>query len=156
MTEFLFVILTVVYAVVAIKVDQWSTISYLGFKTETPQLFLSNPSLYHRTRILLFSATVAALFLAHAIPWYLGAAGLAGVWLGAFWIGRSLGLSDFRRIHREMIEYDNDLKVSDPDEYARQVAEDGQASRLAELEKGARITNQELLERIERHHKWGI
>jgi len=55
-----------------------------------------------------------------------------------------------------MIEYDNDLKVSDPDEYARQVAEDGQASRLAELEKGARITNQELLERIERHHKWGI
>jgi len=60
MTEFLFVILTVVYAVVAIKVDQWSTISYLGFKTETPQLFLSNPSLYHRTRILLFSATVVS------------------------------------------------------------------------------------------------
>ena len=58
----LFVALAMVYAVVAIKVDQWFTISCLGFKSETPQFFLSNPSFYHRTRMLLFAAAVAALF----------------------------------------------------------------------------------------------
>ena len=152
----LFVALAMVYAVVAIKVDQWFTISCLGFKSETPQLFLSNPSFYHRTRMLLFAAAVAALFFKSTIPWYLGAAGLAALWLAAYWIGRNLGFADFRRIHREMIEYDNNLMVSDPAEYARQVAEEGPASRLADLEIGAHITNQELLERVQLRLKLGI
>jgi hypothetical protein len=156
MAEAIFVVLAAVHAVVAIKVDQWSTISRLGFKMETPVLFMSNPRLYHRIRIFLFVAAVAALFFARTIPWYLGAAGLAAVWLGAFWVGRNLGFADFRRVHREMIEYDNNLKVSNPAEYARQVAEEGPASHLAELEKGARITNEELLERVQRYAKWGI
>ena len=101
--------------------------------------------------MLLFAAAVAALFFKSTIPWYLGAAALAAFWLAAYWIGRNLGFADFRRIHREMIEYDNNLKVSNPAEYARQVAEEGAASRLADLEKGAHITNQELLERVQLH-----
>lgn len=152
----LFVALVLAYAIVAIKVDQWFTISCLGFKSETPQLFLTNPKLYQGVRILLFAAAVVTLFYARNIPWYLGAAVLAVVWLGAFWIGRILAFADFRRIHREMMEYDENLKNSDPEEYARQVAEGGPASRLADLEQGARISNQELYERVQRRLKWGI
>ena len=73
----LFVALTVLYAVVAVKVDQWFTISCLGFKLETPQSFMKYPRRYHRTRMLLFAAAVAALFFESTVLWYLGAVGLA-------------------------------------------------------------------------------
>lgn len=156
MSETLFFTLAALYAVVAIKVDQWYTISSLGFKLETPELFLSHPKFYHRTRMLLFAAAVAVLFFTHTIQWYLGVVGLAGIWLGAFWIGRNLGFADFRRVHREIIEDDKNLKISDPAEYARTVAVEDPALRLAELERGARTTNRELIDRIQRLHKLGL
>lgn len=156
MSEALFVALAAVYAVVAIKVDQWFTISRLGFKTETPQLFLTNSRLYHRTRILLFAGAVITLFFAPAIPWYVGIAGLSAVWLGAFWIGRKFAFNTYRQIHREMIEYEDNVKVNDPAEYAQILGEEDSSTRRAELEKSVRITDRELVELVERSIKWGI
>jgi hypothetical protein len=156
MAETLLFTLAALYAVVAVKVDQWYTISSLGFKSETPELFLSHPKFYHWTRIFLFAATVAVWFFTRPIQWYVGVVGLSGIWLCAFWIGRNLGFADFRRVHREIIEDDKNLKISDPAEYARKAAVEDPALRLAELERGARTTNGELIERIQRLHKLGL
>lgn len=156
MDDELFWILTAAYAVVAIKVDQWFTISRLGFKTETPQLFLTNPKAYHWVRMLLLAASVAALFFSSTVLWYWGAAVLGALWLGAFWIGRKMAFRAYRRIHREMSEYEESLKGSDSSEYEGVVSGEDPATRRAELEKGAHMTDQELVERVERSLKWGI
>ena len=156
MAEPLFVTLVVMYAVVAIKVDEWFTISRLGFKTETPQLFLTNSRLYHRTRILLFAGAVIALFFAPAIPWYFGAAGLFTVWLGAFWIGRKFAFNKYRQVYREMIEDGDNLKINNPTAYSEMYGDEDTSLRRAELERGTRITDRELVERVERSVKWGI
>ena len=154
--ETLFVVLSVIYAEVAIKVDEWSTLSSLGMKIETPELFMSNESRYHRIRIFLLIAAVTALFFTNTVPLYLGAAGLAAAWFTAPWIGRHLAFTHVRRVGREMVEELNNLKVSDPTEYARQVADDGSASHLAEWEKEVHITNQELSERLKKLRYMGM
>jgi len=152
MAETLFVVLSVVYTEFAIKVDEWSTLSRLGRKFETPELFISNASLYSRARIFLLVAAATALFFTHpmSLVSYLGAVGLAVGLFTAPWIGRNLAFSYIRRIGREMVEELNYLKVSDPKAFAREVAEDGPASRLTEWEKEAYVTNQDLSERLKK------
>lgn len=144
------------YAGVAIKVDQWFIISTLGFKTETPQLFFENPGLYHRVRIVLFAGTVIALLFSNYIPLYVGFVFLVAIWLGAFWIGRKTAFNTYRRIYREMMEYEDELKVSDPAEYERLIADESSSERRADLEKGMRATDRELIEMMDRSIKWGI
>lgn len=156
MAEAIFVALVAVYAVVAIKVDEWFTISRLGFKTETPQLFLTNSQLYHRARILLFAGAVISLFFALAIPWYVGVVGLFAVWLGAFWIGRKLAFNRYRQVCREMIEDGDNLKINDPAAYSEMYGQENSSIRRAELERGVRITDRELVKLVEHSIKWGI
>ncbi|MEX2327626.1 MAG: hypothetical protein WD558_07830 [Pseudomonadales bacterium] len=156
MADYLFWFLIALYALVAVKVDQWFTISRLGFKTETPILFLTNPKAYHWTRMLLFGAAIAALLFASNLALYSGAVALVAVWLGAFWIGRKMAFSAYRRIHREMIADEEDMKVLDPEEYERMFAGEDPVVHRAYLEKGARMTDRELIERIERVMKWGM
>ena len=152
----LFFILTGVYCLVAVKVDQWFTISRLGFKSETPEFFLTRPQAYHWVRIALFVGSVAALLLESAVPWYWGLAVLFLVWLGAFWLGRRLAFRTFRRIHREMIQLDESLKIADPAEYERMISDEDPEERRVALEKGARMTDVELIDRVERALEWGI
>lgn len=156
MTDALFLVLIALYAVVATKVDQWFTISRLGFKSYTPQGFIERPGLYHKTRVALFASSAVALIFAIAVPWYFGAVALAVVGLGAFWVGRKLAFSTYRQIHRELIEYESDLKMKDPEEYARLMQGEDPATRRAALEKDARMTDEELVEVVERSMKGGI
>lgn len=156
MADVLFWVLIALYAVIATKVDQWFTISRLGFKTAAPQGFLEHPRLYHRARIALFVGSVIALAFASAVSWYVGIVVLAAVWLGAFRIGRKLAFRTYRQVHREMIYYESDLKGKDPEEYSRILQGEDPTAHRAELEKGARITDKELVEMVERAMKWGI
>ncbi|MDO8263199.1 MAG: hypothetical protein Q7T21_08225 [Gallionella sp.] len=147
--------LVVMYAVVAIKVDQWYTISRLGFKSETPQLFLQSPRLYHMMRMALFACAIAASFFATIISWYIVLVVLAATWHGAFWLGRKFAFNTYRQIHREMIAYEEAIKVTDPAEYARLVEGEDPEARRSKLERGTRITDAELVERVEKSLKWG-
>lgn len=156
MADASFLVLVAIYALVAIKVDQWSTISRLGFKSYTPFFFLRNPRAYHVTRIVLFVAAVMTLLFTTAIRWYVGGIVLAVAWLGAFWIGRKLAFNTYRQIHREMIAYEEALKVADPSEYAQIIAGENPIERRAELEQAASRTDRELLELIELSIKWEL
>lgn len=156
LAEAVFAALAVTYAEVAIKVDEWSTLSILGRKSETPQLFMSNEIRYHRARIFLLIAAVIALFFTHTTSWYVGMAGLAAAWFTTPWIGRNLAFAHIRRIGREMVEELNSLKASNPAEYAREVAEGGPASHLTEWEKEVRVSNHELSERLKKCRHMGV
>lgn len=155
MSDALLVPLIAIYSFVAIKVDQWQTISMLGFKTETPQLFLQSPRLYHMVRIALFACAAVAAFFATGITRYISLAALAATWIGAFWLGRKLAFNTYRRIHRETIAYEEKIKVTDPAEYARLIDGKNPQARRAELETGARIADAEVIERVEQSLKWG-
>lgn len=156
MAEVLFIIIALVYAVVAIKVDQWFTISRLGFKLETPPAFLRDSTIYHNARMVLFGGAVIALFFTSAIPWYVGMGGLFVLWLGAFWIGRKLAFNAYRQVYREMIEDEDRLKISDPAQYSEILGDEDPSTHRAELENGARRTDRELAEMVERSVKWGL
>ena len=53
MIDVIFIILIIIYLWLSIKVENWITIYYLGFKTETPVMFLRNPRVYDVARTLL-------------------------------------------------------------------------------------------------------
>lgn len=156
MADTLFLVFAVMYAVVAIKVDQWQTISMLGFKSETPQMFLQSPRIYHQTRVALFTGAVVASYFATTIPWYIALGIVAATWFGGFWLGRKFAFNTFRQVHRDLISYEESIKNSDPNEYALLIHGEDPETHRAELEAGARISEEKLLERIERSLKWGV
>ena len=105
----IFIVLIILYSLVAIKVDEWISISALGFKTETPQLFLINPGRYSFIRSILFLGALATSFF---LPIRLSICFifLYIVWLGAHWVGRKLAIKTYRRVLNEMASEESDPK----------------------------------------------
>jgi hypothetical protein len=126
----LFLGFTLAYIWFGAKVDEWVTIAALGFKLETPQLFLQSPRNYDVIRLGLFIAACASLFGTTSIPWYAGAIVLGSAWFGTTWLGQRRAFATYRRICQEIVE---DGETSED-----------QAWREAE----ARRSNEELRERI--------
>jgi hypothetical protein len=148
MSDVVLVVLIVMYAVVAISFDRWHTLWMLGFKSETPMLFFENPGIYRITRIVLFALAVVASFFAKNIALHTGLGALAATWLSAFWLGRKLAFNRYREIHRELIAFDERMKTTDPAKYARDLyGKDPQVHR-AELDAGARISEADLIARV--------
>lgn len=103
MIDIVFIALLLAYLAIGIKVDQWITISLLGFKSETPLIFLKSPHILVRVRIGVFIAAAATLW-GITFPWYLGGGALAVAWFTTAPIGQRLAFNDFRRICQELAE----------------------------------------------------
>ena len=131
MFEGALVVLAVLYGLVSVKVDEWITISALGFKSETPMMFLQKPRFYDVARSALFLCAVASSFGMVAIPWYVGLIVLAVVWLTAGSVGRKKAFAKYRQILREMI-----TSSETPDE-------------RAEYEAASQKTDQELMDMVQ-------
>jgi len=138
MFEVFFFILVVLYTLVSVKVDEWITISALGFKSETPMQFLQKPRLYDIVRSALFLAAIATSFGMMAVPWYIGFVILVVMWLAAGSIGRKKAFNKYRKILQEMMVY----------------AESHEEQ--AEYEKASKKTDQELMEMVHASMKNGI
>ena len=156
MGDALSILLITVYGLVAVKVHQWFTISKLGFKMETPQPFLTHSHVYHMVEMILFVFAGISLALSPSIPWYLGGLCLGAVWSGALWIGYKLGFNAFRRVLREMIEDEENLKLADPAQHAELYGGADHVARRAQLEKDARSSDRELRERLKFSIRWGL
>lgn len=130
MPDIVFLFLVVLYAWVATKVREWVTISLLGFKLETPQLFLERPWVYGLVRALLFLVTTATAFAIASAPWYAGVALIVVVDVTASLVGRKKAYATFRKLHQYLAEHETD------------------AEKKASLEAGARITDKELTARL--------
>lgn len=132
------IILAMLYAMVSIKVYEWITISALGFKSETPVMFLQKPLFYDVVRSVLFLGAIATSFGMVAIPWYAGLAILPVVWLVAGSIGKKNAFNKYRQILREMAEI-----AETPD-------------KQAEYKTGSKKTDQELMDMVQTSMKYGI
>ena len=138
MLEGAFVVLVVLYALVSIKVDEWITISALGFKSETPMMFLQKPRFYDVVRSALFLCAVASSFGMVAVPWYVGLIVLAVAWLAAGSVGRKKAFAKYRQILREMM-----ASADTPDE-------------RTEYEAASQKTDQELMDMVQTSMKYEI
>lgn len=125
-----FLALLALYAFVAMKVEEWTTISLLGFKLKTPLLYLDHPGAYVLTRWTLFTVVAIASFNTQDLPWYAGIGALFLVAFSVDFIAHRRAFNSFRRVYRYLAEAE-----SDPNE-------------LADIEAGARITNSELKARL--------
>ena len=137
MFELIFIVFTVLYALVSVKVDGWITISALGFKSETPMTFIQNPKIYDFVRSILFLGALAISFVTPDMPWIAGVIVLVVVWLAAGSIGRKKAFSVYRRILREM------MAGADTD------------SDRVEYKEASQKTDQELADMVESSMKYG-
>ena len=101
MFDLLFVALLVLYLWFGAKVDEWTTISILGFKLETPQGFLEHSRAYSRIRSALFLLAIASVYGLQYFSWYIGVAGLFGAWFATTWLGQRMAFNTYRRRWRE-------------------------------------------------------
>ena len=136
MFDVIFFLLVLLYIVVSIKVEEWITISAIGFKIETPEMFLKHPRAYDVVRSALFIGAIAAFFAMYTR--YVGGITLAVAWLGAGWIGRKKAFNNYRRILREMMD----------------TAENDQER--AEYEAASKKTDEELMNIVQMSMKYGI
>ena len=138
MFEFTFIILAVLYALLSIKIDEWITISALGFSSETPRLFLETPRFYDVLRTILFLSTVGACFGLTEVPWYAGIGVLILVWMVVGLIGRNKAFNNYRKILREIA-----ASAETPEDASR-------------YELSSRKTDKELIEMVRLSMKYGI
>ncbi|NLT51241.1 MAG: hypothetical protein GXX85_10020 [Ignavibacteria bacterium] len=138
MFESALVILTVLYAIVSVKVEEWITISALGFKGATPMMFLQNPIFYKVVRGVFFLGAVASCFGLVAVPWYVGLLVLAVVWLAAGALGRKKAFAKYRQILQEMM------------------ASAESSEERAKYESESQKSNQELMDKVKFSMKYGI
>jgi hypothetical protein len=122
---------------VSVKIDGWITISALGFKSETPMMFIQNPKIYDFVRSILFLGALAVSFITPDMPWITGVITLVVVWLAAGSIGRKKAFSVYRRILREMM-----------------AAVDTDSDRV-EYKEASQKTDQELADTVETSMKYG-
>jgi hypothetical protein len=136
MFDVIFFLLVLIYIVVSIKADEWITISALGFKIETPEMFLKHPRAYDVLRSALFLCAIATFFAMSTR--YVGGVTLVLSWLGSGWIGRRKAFNNYRRILREMMNTAEDAQEKD------------------EYEAESKKTDQELMDRVKMSMKYGI
>jgi len=136
MFEGIFIILTALYALVSVKVDGWITILALGFKSETPMMFIQNRKIYDFVRSILFLGALAISFLTPNMPWITGVIILAVVWLAAGSIGRKKAFAVYRILREMMAAVDTD-------------------SDRVEYKEASQKTDQELADTVETSMKYG-
>jgi hypothetical protein len=137
MYEFAFLVITVGYGRISVLIDTWVTISALGFKSETPLIFLQNPRFFGFMRSVLFLGAIALSFGFTEVQWYFGLIVLFVIWLIAGSIGRKKAYSLYRHILKEMMD----------------TAES--AEERAEYKAASVKTNEELADMVETSMKYG-
>ncbi len=117
------------------KLEEWATISTLGFRIEVPQGFMDRPEMYFYVEYgLLFLAAIIAAAADGFRFLYLSTAmliTLAIVYFLAKYFGRKRAYNTFRRNHLILAKNESDPTVR------------------AELEDTARLTDKELKHRLE-------
>ncbi|MCH7772305.1 MAG: hypothetical protein IIA49_15045 [Bacteroidetes bacterium] len=108
MIDLAFITIILIYLWISIKVENWITIFYLGFKTETPLLFLKYPQIYDIARIVLILLSLFLAFYSNYLPFLLCLFITALVWVLSGKIGRANAFNKYREISLELAEDESD------------------------------------------------
>ena len=94
------------YVLIALKVKQWEVITILGFRTETPQGYLTNPKYYNLTRTICFLvAVIAVIFSPYRYSGTVGFPILGLLWFIVNNAGINRGIKEYRRVMKETCAY---------------------------------------------------
>lgn len=91
------------YFLLSSKIDYWTTLAILGFRSESPQAYIDRPSGYNLINILLGILVVALPFFG-GVEIYFGVIVWLIVWLASGRVGRNKAYSKYRQIMLEMID----------------------------------------------------
>lgn len=92
------------YVLLSTKVDEWITISALGFSIEIPPMFMQKARYFEAARAILFVGA-GVLAFTMSIPWFAGIGLLSATWLVAGYVGRKKAYKKYRDVLAEMIEH---------------------------------------------------
>lgn len=110
MIDMFFIIIVLIYFWLSIKVENWITIYHLGFKTETPLLFLNNQRIYDVVRVLLFLTSLILAYYAIYLSVFICLLILFVVWVLSGKIGRNKAFKKYREILLDLAEHEEDEK----------------------------------------------
>lgn len=145
MSDFIFLLLFFLFLLVQVKLEQWSTISTLGFKSHTPEGFLRHPEIYVRVYFVILFAFFVSSLITVAIPVYISLPIVLFAWLSAFAYGKKKGFDDFRAIHHNMLLYGNRYREIP---YTKE--------ELSEIDAASNMSNKELLAMLMKFRRWGM
>ena len=104
------------------KISAWTTISRLGFSSETPETFLRHPKIYHFAPIALFFIAVILLVFTNIIIFISGLIVLLSVYFVIAILGRKEGVKIYKNVLREMLDEDKSLDDKERKDIAQKLA----------------------------------
>ena len=84
------------------RIDYWTTLDILGFKSELPVAFIQSPHGYRLLNII-FGIIVLCSPLLGGLEIYVGVVACIFVWLSSGVVGRNKAYERYRQIMREMV-----------------------------------------------------
>ncbi|OGV77140.1 MAG: hypothetical protein A3I83_06055 [Methylotenera sp. RIFCSPLOWO2_02_FULL_45_14] len=145
MLDIVFVVLFASYFIVAAKVEQWNTISILGFKSYTPEGFLRAPKVYMLVSAFLFSILFVFSFFTENIPLYISLFLVVIGWGVVQIVGRKQAFNNYREVHADLYASGGQFLDAPYNQ-----------EELAELAVESRITDKELHAKLIKFRKWGM
>lgn len=110
MLDLIFITVSLIYFFSFYKIEHWHTIYRLGFKEETPRLFLTNRKYYRIFSTSLFAILVILSLNSIYIKWWLALLICVALYFISSILGRRSALKLYRSILQEMI---NDKNISE-------------------------------------------
>jgi len=117
----IFTFLLLFYFLIGRKISAWTTISRLGFSSETPEVFLRHSKIYHFIPIALFLVAVIPLVFTNIIIFIFGIIVLLSISFAVAILGRKEGVKTYRNILQEMLNEDKSLDDKEKEEIAQKL-----------------------------------
>ena len=117
----IFIFLALSYFFIGRKISAWTTISRLGFSSETPEAFLKHPRTYHFISIALFFVVIIPLLFTNIIILIFGFIVLLSVSFIVAVSGRKEGVKTYKKVLREMLDNDKNLDDKQKEEITQRL-----------------------------------
>lgn len=105
MYDLLFVLIYLVYAFQAVKIEKWTALSTLADKRNVPHLFAKYPEIFLTTNTFMLLAAVSASFMTVAISNYFSIPSVVITFLSVVSLGRRLAYREYKKQHDTALSY---------------------------------------------------
>ena len=137
MYDLLFLVLVLIYFLFSLKLEEWLTISRLGFLSETPEGFIKNPRAYFYIAYSILIVAVIVSIRTTVFPWYVS----LGIIIFCFFASGIKGRIKAIKLYKEIIS--DLLKTEKDPETIKYIKEELNKSNLQIIN---RVKNQEKLD----------
>ena len=118
----IFIFLVSSFFFIGRKISAWTTISRLGFSSETPEAFLKHTKIYHLILIVLFFIAIIPLVFTNITVFVLGFIVLLSIAFITAILGRTEGVKTYKKVLLKMLDKDKSLNNETRREIIQQLA----------------------------------